>query len=212
MLALESRKRKRAVSGPEEALLRKFQSGDDDALQALLTRHEAMLRGRIGRWLPAHVRRRLSVSDVWQETCVVVAERREDFEFRGENSFRNWMLGIAQKKVRRAVQRHVAVAKRAAYREVTRGHRGATTQFVSGAPSPSQVAIGAELAALAKDAIESLPDDYQTILRLCRNEGLSLREAGERMGRSREAAKKLYGRALARFARVFGRLKGETRA
>ena len=35
---------------------------------------------------------------------------------------------------------------------------------------------------------------------------------GERVGRSREAVKKIYGRALAQFTREFERLKGESLA
>ena len=44
--------------------------------------------------------------------------------------------------------------------------------------------------------MDALPDDHRTIVRLALIDGLSLGEAAERMGRSREAAKKLYGRAM----------------
>ena len=54
----------------------------------------------------------------------------------------------------------------------------------------------------------SLPPDYREVLRLAREEDLSLREVAERMGRSREAIKKLYGRALLRFKEAFDRLGG----
>ena len=57
----------------------------------------------------------------------------------------------------------------------------------------------------------ALPADYREILRLCREEGLTLREAAERMGRSREAAKKLYGRALVRFSTELSRVRREAR-
>ena len=49
----------------------------------------------------------------------------------------------------------------------------------------------------------------KTVLRLARNEGLSLREVAGQMGRSREAVKKLYGRALERFVEHFERLRGK---
>ena len=42
------------------------------------------------------------------------------------------------------------------------------------------------------------------MLRLTQFDGLTLREAAERMGRSREAVKKLYGRAMIRFTAVVG--------
>ena len=42
----------------------------------------------------------------------------------------------------------------------------------------------------------ALSEDHREVLRLALEEGLSLRECAERMGRSREAMKKLYGRAV----------------
>jgi RNA polymerase sigma factor (sigma-70 family) len=61
-------------------------------------------------------------------------------------------------------------------------------------------------------ALGALPPDYREILRLVREEGLTLREAAQRMNRSREAAKKLYGRALFRLTEVFEKLQGEGHA
>ena len=60
---------------------------------------------------------------------------------------------------------------------------------------------------LAEKALEQLPPDYREVLRLCREEDASLREVGERMGRSREAAKKLHGRAMVQFIKNFESLR-----
>ena len=191
----------------DETLVLRFRGGDEDALRILLERHADLVRTRIERWLPAQLQRRLSVSDVMQETRMVVARRCADFEDRGEGSFRRWLLGIAQMKARRAVQHHNA-AMRSAVREVTRGRRASTGQFPGNHPSPSEAAIGVELKELARRAIESLSPDYREILRLTREERLTLREAAEHMGRSREATKKLYARALAKVTSEFERLQG----
>jgi len=59
--------------------------------------------------------------------------------------------------------------------------------------------VASELAERAKTAMADLPDDYRAVLRLAVDEQLPLRVVAQRMGRSREAVKKLYGRALARF-------------
>jgi len=188
-------------------LLQRFREGDEDALRVLLERHADLVRARIKRWLPTQLQRRLSVSDVMQETRMVVARRCADFEDRGEGSFRRWLLGIAEMKARRAVQHHNA-AKRAAARDVTRGQRPSTAQFPANQPSPSEAAIGIETKELARRAIEGLSPDYREILRLTREERLTLREAAARMGRSREATKKLYARALAKVTAEFERLQG----
>jgi RNA polymerase sigma-70 factor (ECF subfamily) len=64
--------------------------------------------------------------------------------------------------------------------------------------------MAAESRAAVRRALDALPPDYRSVLLLTRFEGLSLAEAAARMGRSREAAKKLHARALARLALLLG--------
>ena len=196
---------------PEEELIRRFRRGDGDALCALFERHEGLLRARIERWLPKHVQRRVSVSDILQESRIVAFERHLDFEPRGEEALRNWLLGIAEMKARRATQHHRDVAKRAVRREVTQPYRPETGQLRGRGPTVSELAMGAELQNLARRAVDALPPDYREVLRLTREEGLSLREAAGRMDRSYDAVKKLYGRALRRLAETLRVLRGESR-
>lgn len=188
----------------DEALLQRGRNGDQDAFRVLFERHAEALRAWFQRELPAYVRRKLSVADLLQETHFVVVQRCEDFENRGEGSFRRWLFGIARMKLREFLRRHVGTAKRATGREVTRGRRIDTEQALARAPSPSEHAIAAETASRAQAAFAELPADYRDVLRLVREDGLTLAEAGERMGRSREAAKKLYARAILKFTRLLG--------
>jgi RNA polymerase sigma factor (sigma-70 family) len=194
---------------PDEELIRRFKDGDGDALGALFDRYEGLLRQRIDRLLPPHLRRRQSISDVLQESRIVAFERREDFEPRHDGSLRNWLLEIVERKARRAIQWH-AVGKRSARREVTRARRADTAQFAGDGPSPSEVAIASELEVLARRAMETLPQDYQDVLRLSWKEQLNLREISLRLERSYEATKKLYGRALAQFGKALRALRGES--
>ena len=71
----------------------------------------------------------------------------------------------------------------------------------SGDPSPSMTVMAAEERAALWHAVEALPEDYRTVIRLIHQQGMSLTQAGEQLGRSSEAARKLYGRALARLAK-----------
>lgn len=188
---------------PDVHLLKRYREGDGEAFRTLFERHVDLLQQRIGRSLPNHLRRRLAVSDVLQETRIVAFERRADFEVRGEDGFRKWLLGIVEMKIREAIRRHDRTVKRSAHREVTRGQRLDTGQFCGADPSPSEVAATSELVERARRALERLPDDYREVLRLTREEGLTLREAAVRMGRSPEAVRKLCGRAICRFKEVF---------
>jgi DNA-directed RNA polymerase specialized sigma24 family protein len=64
-------------------------------------------------------------------------------------------------------------------------------------PSPIGEAAAAEESASIRAAVAELPSDYAAIVRLIHQEDLTLVEAGRRMGRSADAVRKLYGRALA---------------
>jgi DNA-directed RNA polymerase specialized sigma24 family protein len=66
--------------------------------------------------------------------------------------------------------------------------------------SPSEEAVSAEAEDLLRAAVASLPDDYATVIRHVHIEGLTLVDAGLRMGRSADAVRKLYGRAMAAMA------------
>ena len=182
----------------DEALFLKFQQGDEAALDLLFRRYAPRFRALVERRLPGRLRRRLSVADVVQEAQLATVQNRDHFENRGPDSFRRWVFGILDNKVREAVRRHEGTDKRAFDREISQDHRPATAQFLANRTSPSQAAIASESSDRIAEALSSLPEDYRQVLRLTRQEGLSLAEAAERMGRSREATKKLYGRALVR--------------
>jgi RNA polymerase sigma-70 factor (subfamily 1) len=197
-----------AVEHPDGGLVRRFRDGDEEAFRVLFAHGSPTLAGAVRRRLPDRIRRRISVSDVLQDVALVAFRRRREFTGADEEAFRRWLLGIARHKVQGAIDRHTGKARRSVLREITRDARVDTGQFVGRQPSPSQQAIGAELGALARRALASLPAHYREVLHLVREQQMTLREVAERTGRSREATKKLYGRALWRFIRVFDRLRG----
>ena len=187
----------------EDALIRRFQAGDEAAYQLLVERYKAMLAGRIEQRLPHRLRRRMSVADVVQESLLAAYDHRADLQSDSEKVFRSWLLTIAERKVHEVVRRHEDAAKRDQRREVTRSRRRATAAFPGRRTSPSQAAVGAEVEALAQAALARLPPDYREVLRLAQHEQLGLVEVAERMGRSHAAVRQLYGRALTRFRAEF---------
>jgi len=190
-------------------LLHRFRAGDEAAFRELLDRYGPLVSGRIARRLPDRLRRKVSVADVLQESLLAAYDGRDGLRDSTEDAFRAWLLTIADSKAVEAIRRFEAAAKRDARREVTRGHRADTRDYVARQSTPSQIAVGAEAAALAQHAMRRLHPDYREVLRLTRYEHLTLSEAAERMGRSREATKKLYARAMTRFRTEFRELGGD---
>jgi RNA polymerase sigma-70 factor (subfamily 1) len=197
---------------PDDVLIRRIQDGDERAFGLLFGRHVAALRDRARRWLPVKLQRKVSVSDILQETRLVVLRRCLDFEHKGDGSVRNWLLRIVERKVRDVVRAYKGTAKRTVEREVSRDRRAETANLPSKVPTPSEVASAKELARLARQAMQALPPDYREVLRLAREEQLRLADVAVRMNRTREAVKKLYGRALTRFTEEFERRGGSTHA
>jgi RNA polymerase sigma-70 factor (ECF subfamily) len=179
-------------------LIRRFREGDEEAFRELLERYGDVVAHRIQRMLPRAMRRRVTVQDVLQDACLAAYQHRDRFESEEVDGFRRWLLGIVDHKVKDAVRFHVGAARRSLEREVTRSRRPDTAAMRGGALSPSRMAIDTEQQDRVRDAMAGLPPDYQEVLRLTRHENLSLREAAVRMGRSREATKKIYTRSLAK--------------
>ncbi len=184
----------------DQILIKQFREGDESALKALFMRHEPRLRGILGQRLPVSMRRKLSVEDILQETWLTAYTRIPEFEARHDGSLKGWLEQIAVFKLREQIRHFRNTAKRGAADEVTRGARPDTVLFAGSGPSPSEAAIGEELRVKVVRAMRELPDDYRMVIELVQVEQMTLRQAGERMGRSREAMKKLYGRALAKLA------------
>ena len=187
----------------DEELVNRVLGGDREAERALCERHEGALRARARLRLSPAVRRKVGESDVLQEAYLTAFARLRDFEDRGSGSFLAWVTGIVDLKAREAARQHAGTEKRAVAREVTRGARGDTNGFAGPFPSPSQEAIGREAEALLNRVMAQLPEDYGTVLRLVYEEGRSLDDVGQRMGRSRDAVRVLYGRALARLSGLY---------
>jgi RNA polymerase sigma-70 factor (ECF subfamily) len=187
--------------GPsDEDLVRRFRAGDASVVATLFDRHLPMLRAQVKRRLPAGLRGKVGESDVVQDAWLAAFQRLPEFEDRGEGSFGRWLRQIAEHKVVDEVRRHVAVGKRDARREVRMATGEEPAARRTGDRSPMSEVVAAEQEAGVREAISELSSDDRDVLRYLHEEGLTAAEVGERMGRSAEAVRKLYGRALGRLA------------
>ena len=191
------------------SLIRRFRDGDEEAFQALFEAQAGLLQARIHPRMAQALKRKVSVQDVLQEARIAAFDLRQRFDGRTPSDFRHWLLGIVERKIRQVVESYVEAGKRSVGREVSRAHREDTAHAQGAEPSPSQEAIGVELALLAKEALERLPAEQREVICLFREEGLPLVEVAKRMGRSYEATKKLRQRAVFEYTETFKRLRGE---
>ncbi len=178
----------------DEALAAAARDGDESALQEIFRRHEGPLQALMLRRIPPAIRRKVSVADVLQETYAAVWTSLEGFQDRGPGSLRAWLGRIAEFKAKNAV-RDLLRDRRDVRREVPPKGSGVREYVREKPDSPSAHAIARELDERLRSAIGRLKPDQRIVLSLVLVEGLSMAEAGERMGRSANAAQKLYRRA-----------------
>jgi RNA polymerase sigma-70 factor, ECF subfamily len=189
-----------SANSSDEELVRRVRAGDEAAARLLFERHLPALRAKASARLPTALRGKVAESDVIQDAWLAAFLDLARFEDRGDGSFGRWLRGIVEHKVREEASRHLGAAKRDARRDARLLTDEARSIPSPDQPSPSEAAMAGESAADLRSAIESLPEDHATVLRLVYLDGLTLVQTGERMGRSADAVRKTYGRALTRLA------------
>jgi RNA polymerase sigma-70 factor (ECF subfamily) len=193
----------------DRTLIRLAREGEPVAFEVLTERYRERLSAMVEARLYGGVRRKVAVSDIIQEAYLGAYQGLDSFEFVDDDSFRRWLTRIVENKVRDALRRHVGARRRGVAREVTRSERAPTEVHAGSIPTPSQVAEGKELGDAVGRALEQLPADYRRAIYLLQERDLRLDEAADEMGRSREAMKKLYSRALGRLEEFLGIEGGE---
>ena len=174
-------------------LIEKARGGDRSAFEALVNRYEPALKAMVDESLGAHLRARVAVEDVVQESFLKALQAIGNFQWNGEESFLGWLRGIAQ---------HVILhhARSQAYSQKISIDRGAAPEDVS----PSRRAMREERFARLQAALESLnPPEREAIL-LARIDGLPIKDVASRMRRTPEAVTQLLWRALKKLKDRFG--------
>jgi RNA polymerase sigma-70 factor (ECF subfamily) len=181
-------------------LLDRARHGFPDAVGQLLEAARGQLLELADQELPDDLRAKIGPSDVVQETA---ADAHRDFaSFTGtttEECFA-WLRIILRHNVIDAVRRYRQSRKRNVALEVriASGPDRDGGPFIEPRREPDGSAIRREEAAVLNDTLARLPADYRQVLELRYWSGMSFVDMAPRLGRSPEAARKLWYRALER--------------
>ena len=175
-------------------LLRRAKDGSAEALDRLFGRYAGKLLGLIRLRMGRSLRGQLESRDILQATLLKSFQRIRQLEASDTGSFMAWLARIAQNEIRdqadfqgrqrRDAQRNVPLDQGAG--EVPDRLRSALSQV-----------IWDEKAEHLEQTLESLDDDHREVIVLRKLEELTFREIGERMGRSEDASRMLFARAMA---------------
>ena len=184
-----------------EELVERAQSGEVEALNELFARYHGTMVEMARRRLGARLRLKEEADDLAQTTFREATRDFAQYEYRGEGSLLRWLVQILHNKIRDKAEFYAA-GKRDIGRERSTTERDDGTGDSQRFEPPSgdlsvtrQVQRGEEFSIL-RDALSSLSPDHRKAITLVFFQGLTLRQAGERMdGRTEDAVRMLLRRA-----------------
>lgn len=169
-----------------EDLVARIQAGEREAWSDLYNRfHDSLLlavRCRLGPFL----RTRLDSEDVLQSVVRDAIGELDGFEWRGEGSLRHFL----NKLVTHKIQNHVRSLKA----QKRRGEVPLTDSLYENCKTLSY--RNQEVFERLETCLKKLPEEMQEVVLLRKIEGLSSQEAAEVLGKSDDAVRQLYSRAL----------------
>ena len=192
-------------------LLAEAKGGSVESLGRLLESYQNYLKLLAHTQLDKKVRRRVSPSDVVQETML---EAHSGFaKFRGESDgeFFVWLRKILVNNLAQAVERHVLAAKRDVRREVARVRINASldrsamrleAMLADHRPSAeSDVSLQEDLVRLA-NAMTELSTDHRDVIVMRHLEGVPFATIAERMDRTSGATRMIWLRAIEQLRQI----------
>lgn len=190
--------------------IRLAREGQPEALNDLLEAHRNYLRLLAASCLYRETQGKADPSDVVQETLLKVHENFRQFRGTTEHEWMAWLRTILvrnladfQKGFRR--DRRKVIRERSLESIVDRSSVMLRNMIPARGPSPSQEAQRREAAALVADVLAELEPEDREVVILRNLHELDWNAVGEKTGRSPDAARMLWARAM---QRVGGLLKG----
>jgi RNA polymerase sigma-70 factor (ECF subfamily) len=193
--------------GPLAGWLADARGGSDEALGRALESCRQYLLLVANRQLGPELRAKLGPSDVVQDTFL---EAKRDFHrFHGDTAeaLRAWLNRILLNNLANAARSYRRTEKReldreVPFAEVPTGLRCAG--LAAPGPTPSKQAVAREENAELERVLARLPGPYREVIELRHQDQLSFEEIGRRLGRSAEAARKLWARAVEQLQAILG--------
>jgi RNA polymerase sigma-70 factor (ECF subfamily) len=172
-------------------------------IEDLVEEHRSALHSYVSMRLDPRLRRKEPASDIVQSALREVLEHPGNFEYRGPQAFRAFLI--------RAVEHKIANKRRywEAQRRSTQDAQGALELDAlparnGASPTPSELAVGAEAVERLRAALDELSEDDRRLLTMRRFAGLSAEVVAEELGLSASTVRERLGRIMTFLSRRLG--------
>jgi RNA polymerase sigma-70 factor (ECF subfamily) len=182
-------------------------AGAPDALGQLLESFRHYLLCVAEREVPADLKAKVPPSSAVQETFVKAVENFDGFRGQTDENLKAWLAQILRNHVANVVRSYRDTQKRDAGRErplTGPGGEELPGELAAAMPSPSDGAIAAEEQAALHRALAQLSELHRQVIEWRNYERLPFAEIGDRLGRTEEAARQLWRRAIEHLAALMG--------
>jgi RNA polymerase sigma-70 factor (ECF subfamily) len=192
---------------PDTELVRRAQSGELEAFEALTSRHEQRVYALAMRML----RQEHDAEDVTQQTFLSVLENLGGF--RGEASFSTWVLRIASHAALKIIRKRKGL-NTVSLEEATEPSENSDSiphpEFIADwRQSPEHLVERNEVRRLLDDALTRLDDKHRLVFLLRDVEGLSIQETAEALDLSEANVKVRLLRARLQLREELTRVLGD---
>jgi RNA polymerase sigma-70 factor (ECF subfamily) len=196
-------------SGLLDERIREAQDGSTDALGELFEGCRQYLLLVANQELRQDLQAKVGASDLVQQTFLEAQRGFDQFDGRTQGDLLGWLRQILKNNLRDATRSYRQVSKRQIQREIpiVADDDSAvipTAALVDGSESPSWPARRCEQNAALHQALARLSECQRQVIVLRNLELKSFVEIGQCMGRSPDAARKLWGRAVQALAEQLG--------
>ena len=185
-------------------LLQQAKQGHNAALEQLLHWSREFLRREARETLAPQLRVRVDESDLVQKVCLAAFQQFGDFRGESEAEYIQWLRRILQRDILEVVDRERHAAKRAVDREVPASEP--LRKAIGRQTSPSRRAMRQEERVLIQKAIDELPDDQRTVMRLKHIDHVKLSEIAARMGVTEDVVTGLLYRGMKQLKPILQKL------
>jgi len=198
-----------AVDDKTRHLVTLAKGGDESALDQLCKVYGARVLWIVRLRMGKELRSKLESMDLVQDALVSALRDLGNFTYENEGDFLRWLSRIAENRLRDQLDR-LHANKRDIRKEIPLKSYRPTTEdsFVSALgpvdnTTPSVIISKKEEFDKLAKAIEALKQEYREVIVLTKIEGLSYRETGDKLGKSADAVRMLFSRAMAALTGAF---------
>ena len=186
--------------------------GDESALDQLCKVYNERILRIIRMRMGPELRTKLESMDLVQDAFISALRSLENFTYKNEGDFLRWVSKIAENRLRDNLDK-LHANKRDIRKEIPLNNRSTTQDTFVGISGPIDTTTPSLIISRREDlnklekAMDKLKPEYREVITLTKIEGLSYKEAADKLGKGPDAVRMLLSRAITVLSQSFEKIE-----